>query len=204
MMVTRHLAWFNVQTGAYIGEWQGLVPTPLLPPSLIGDARLMVLNEWLQQVQRVITPSGSPYPVTWQSWDLDAWDDCPDGGAVCLDVTMYQWPVGDFVWAQFDDVDRRLDFREMRKYLEITTSTLMLDANHASPRPVRSTPDKAVIDITGTPLGQLHGRLFGRLVKRDGTVRLEGHPHIGVQRVLEAARVDLTPVREATKEMVHR
>ena len=166
----RHLAWYGVETGAYIGEWQGHVPAPLVPPTLIGEARMMLLNEWTQQMQARITPSGSPYPMTAQAWDLDAWDDCPDGGAVCLDVTMYNWPVGDFVWSVFDGVDRLLDFREMRAYLELTPATATLDVSLHSPRPVRATPQKLVADVTGTPLEPWIDRLHGRLARRDGRI----------------------------------
>ena len=194
----RHLVWFDVGTGAWIGEWCGRVPAPVIPAALIGDARLLLVNEWLQQTQRLITPSGSPYQVRAQAWDLDAWDDCPTGGAVCLDVTMYGWPVGDFVWAQFDGVDRILDFRESRRYLQLTPATLTLDANTESARPVRSLPEKCVLDITGTPLEPFYGRLFGRVVRRGGALALEGGPPDAgcsplVQHALEAARVDLEP-----------
>ena len=151
-MQERHFAWFIVETGAYIGEWQGRVPAPVVPQHLIGDARLMVLNEWQQQIQRGITPFASAWPTTAQAWNLDAWDDCPPGGAVCLDVTMYCWPVGDFQWAVFDGVDRLIDFREMRAYLEVTPQTAMRDASVRSPRQVFSTPQKLVVDVTGTPL----------------------------------------------------
>ena len=173
VMVGRHFAWFNVESGAWIGEWLGTVPAPSVPPSLIGDARLMLLNEWQQQVQRMITPSGSPYVMCEQVWDLDAWDNCPDSGAVCLDVTLYQWPVGDFYYAIFDGVDRILDFREMRTFLQMTPARATLDAHTKSPRPVRSTPTKLVVDITGTPLEPWVDRLDGQFVKRDGRIVFE-------------------------------
>ena len=133
----------------------------------------MLLNEWTQQTQSRITPNGSPYPMTAQAWDLDAWDDCPPGGAVCLDVTMYGWPVGDFFWALFDGVDRLLDFREQRAYLELTPTTAILDASVRSTRPMRSTPHKLVADVTGTPLEPWIDRLHGRLVRRGGRIMFE-------------------------------
>ena len=110
-MVSRHFAWFRVDTGGWIGEWAGQVPAPRIQPSLVGNARIAVLNEWTQQIQRGITPFGSAYQTDAKAWNLDAWDDCPPGGAVCLDVTLYHWPVGDFQWACFDGVDRVTDFR---------------------------------------------------------------------------------------------
>ena len=173
MMVERHFVWFTVHTGGWIGEWQGKVPAPIIPPALVGDARLSLLNEWLHQTQRGITPVASAYPMTAQAWNLDAWDDCPPGGAVCLDVTMYCWPVGDFYWAVFDGVDRLIDFREMRAYLQLTPATALLDASVRSPRPVRSTPQKLVADVTGTPLEPWIDRLHGRLVRRDGRIVFE-------------------------------
>lgn len=185
----RHLAWFRVDTGECLGEWSGRVPPPIIPHGLVGDARLGLLNEWLQQVQRVITPSGSPYEMQAQTWDLDAWDDCPDGGAVCLDVTMYGWPVGDFVWAVFDGVDRLLDFRETRTYIQMTPALATIDANSRSHRPVRSTPIKLIADITGTPLEPFAGQLFGRFVRRDG--RLVFEPSAG-SRLPEAVVLSIT------------
>ena len=59
-MGTRHLVWFRVETGGWLGEWYGALPAPQVPPPLIGDARLMFLNACLQQAQRAISPFGSP------------------------------------------------------------------------------------------------------------------------------------------------
>lgn len=206
-MMTRHFAWFRVEDGRWIGEWAGRVPAPVVPPSLMGDARLMVLNEWLQQVQRGITPFASAYETTAQAWDLDAWDDCPPGGAICLDVTMYTWPVGDFQWSVFDGVDQLLDFREMRAYLELTPATAMLDASVRSPRPIRSTAQKLVADVTGTRLEPWIDQLHGRLVRRDGRIVFEpfrpglpeavvrsitdGNPALALLRGLEREAVPL-------------
>jgi len=133
----------------------------------------MLLNEWTQQTQRGITPFASAYATTAQAWDLDAWDDCPPGGAVCLDVTMYGWPVGDFYWSVFDGVDRLIDFREMRAYLQLTPATATLDASLHSPRIARSTPQKFITDVTGTPLEPWIDQLHGRLVRRDGRIMFE-------------------------------
>lgn len=210
MCVVRHLAWFRVETGRWIGEWQGAVPAPVVPPSLIGDARRLVLNEWLQQTQRGITPFASAYSTMAQAWDLDAWDDCPPGGAVCLDVTMYCWPAGDFYWAVFDGVDRLLDFREMRAWLELTPALAMLDASVRSPRPVRSTPQKLVADVTGTPLEPWVDWLHGRLVRRDGRIVFEpvrpGLPEAVVLSLTDrnedlALLQDLDPARIPLKEI---
>lgn len=169
----RHFAWFRHESGQWLGEWAGLVPAPIVPPSVIGDWRLQLLNEWTQQVQRYITPNGSPYAMQEQAWDLDAWDDCPAGGAVCLDVTMYRWPFGDFFWALFDGVDRLIDFRHMRAYLQLTPATATFDASVHSARPVRSSPQKLVADVTGTLLEPWVDKIHGRLVRRDGRIVFE-------------------------------
>ena len=78
--------------------------------------------------------------------------------------------MGDFQWAVFDGVDRLLDFREMRAYLQLTPATATLDASVRSPRPVRSTPQKLVADVTGTPLEPWIDHLHGRPARRDGGI----------------------------------
>lgn len=171
-MVLRHFAWFTVDTGAWIGEWAGRLPTPVVPPALSGEARRLLLETWQHQAQSAITPAGAPYPTAAAVWDLDAWDTCPSGGAVCLDVTLYGWPVGDFRWAIFDSVDRLLDFRDQRTYVQVTPARAALDVVARSARPIRSTPEKLVIDLTGTSLEPLAGDLFGPLVRRDGRLLL--------------------------------
>lgn len=166
--VTRHLAWFAVETGTWIGEWCGTVPAPVVPPSVSGDARLLRLNAWLQELQSYITPDGSPYEMESQAWDLQRWDACPVGGAVCVDVTTHGWPVGDFRWATFNVVDRRLTFSESHLYLQVSTDTLQLDVNHTSGRPVQTTDTKLVADVTDTAFAPWHGQLFGRFVSKGG------------------------------------
>ena len=193
MTVERHFAWFRVEDGHWIGEWEGRVYAPTVPPTVIGDARLMLVNKWLQHTQRAITPSGSPYPMTAQAWDLDAWDDCPPGGAVCLDVTLYRWPVGDFQWACFDGTDRLLDFREMRAYLEVTPQTAMLDTSVHSPRQVFSTPQKFVADVTGTPLEPFVDQIRGRFVRRDGRIVFLPSPGCQVPEAIVQSLTDRNP-----------
>lgn len=173
MLTERHFAWFNIETGAWIGEWAGRVPAPTIPVGITGTARIELLNAWVQRTQRAITPGGSCYHTVATVWNLDAWDDCPMGGAVCLDVTMYRWPVGDFFWSVFDGVDRIIDFRESRAFLQLSTDTLRLDASVRSARPVRSTRTRQIGDITGTPLEPWMDRLFGQFAKRDGRLVFE-------------------------------
>ena len=192
-MVDRHFAWFRVDDGGWIGEWRGTVPAPVVPPAVIGDSRLMLLNTWTQQTQRGITPWASAYPTIAQAWNLDAWDDCPPGGAVCLDVTLYNWPVGDFQWACFDGVDRVLDFRELRTYLEITPQTAMLDASVRSPRQVFSTPQKLVADVTGTPLAPYVGHIYGRFARRDGRIVFLPGPGCSLPEAIVRSLTDGNP-----------
>lgn len=209
MMVIRHFAWFRQDNGRWIGEWCGRVPAPDVPLGLVGDARLTLVNAWLQEVQRGITPFASAHPMIEQAWDHDAWDDCPDGGAGCFDVTLYRWPVGDFIWAMFDGVDQLLDFRQMRTYIEVTPETAQLDVNAQSPRPIRSVLTKLIADITGTPLEPFAGRLFGRFCRRDGRIVFvptgagselpeavtlsltDQHPALGFVRALDPAALPL-------------
>ncbi len=169
-MVERHFAWFRLDGGRWLGEWAGHVPATVMPIGLIGNARLHVLNEWLQHVQRGISPCASRYEMRAQSWDVDGWENCPSGGAVCLDVTLYGWPVGDFRWAIFDGVDRFLDFRDMRTYLELSASTIQIDVTARSARPIRSTDTKRIADITGTVFESWIDRLRGQFIKRDGRI----------------------------------
>lgn len=168
MRVERHLAWFRLDTGYWLGEWRGAVPAPTVPPELLGEARLQFLNAWLQRVQQFITPAGAPWDTQASVWNEAAWDDCPPGGAVCLDVSMYGWPVGDFRWAVFDGVDRLLDFRDQRTYLQLRPATARIDAHGRSPRPIRSTPDAVMADVTGTPLEPVAGHLLGQWRRHDG------------------------------------
>lgn len=57
MRVYRHFAWFRRDTGRWIGEWAGYVPAPEIPSTLLGDARLMALNAWQQQIASMIGPT---------------------------------------------------------------------------------------------------------------------------------------------------
>lgn len=164
-MPFRHFAWFNAETGRWIGEWAGHVPAPRIAGRVTGERRHLLLNDWQQAVQRLITPAGSPYPAADEVWDERAYDDCPDGGAVCLDVTSFAWPVGDHIWHRFDAVSLGLVWGPDHRFIQIDVERMEVDVNSQSSRPVRSTPSKCVIDITGTPLEALHGHLFGRLTR---------------------------------------
>lgn len=166
----RHLAWFLLETGQCLGEWSGRLPFPTVPIAG-GEARTLALNAWLHEAQRLITPNGSPYPMTAQAWNLKAWDACLPGEAVCLDVTQYQWPVGDFVWSVFDGVDRLLDLRDMRIFLQVVPQTGIIDCYGESGRPMRDTPTKLIADVTGTEFEPWAQQILGgRFVRRDGRI----------------------------------
>lgn len=177
-LVFRHLAWFHTRTGVWIGEWAGRVPAPLVPSWAGPDARARALNRWLHATQTRITPAGcaDTYHAVDQVWSLDAWDDCGPGEAVCLDVTLFAWPVGDHRWHVWDDTDRRLLWPEVKLNIQITSARI--GANGSGSRPVMSSRDKLVIDITNTPAAAFHGQLFGQLRRDDnGRVVLQPGGH---------------------------
>ena len=164
----RHFAWFSLD-GHWLGEWCGTVPSP--PVRLlaqVGDARTLGLNAWLQEIQRMITPFASPYPADDEMWNESAWDTCEEGHAVCLDVTHIGWPVGDHYWHHWNALDQTLESPVNRLHLQVDRATRRLDANQTSSRPIRSTMDKAMLDVTGTPLAPFHGSLLGPVVRQDG------------------------------------
>src|SRR3990167_4046066 len=164
-----HLAWFNHEDGRWIGEWAGALPAPTIVPGLIGEARLLALNAWQQEHQRYITPDGSPFPMHDQLWDRNRWDECPAGGAVCLDVTRFAWPVGDHVWHVWDDHHQALDWPDDYRFIEVDTD-LKVIAHQQSHRPVRSAvPGQRVLLISGTSLEPFYDDLWGQFVQRDGT-----------------------------------
>lgn len=139
----RHFAFFSQTDGAYIREAAGDVPEPRIPAWVNGSIRLALLDRWATKVSQ------------------------PRPGEIGLDVTQFDYPLGDFAWSSFDLVDRRLDWVEPHYWIEGDIAERRLVANTASPRPIRSHDTRLVLDVTGTPLQQHHGHLFGA-VKRDG------------------------------------
>ena len=181
MRVFRHFAWFNqATTGLWIGEWAGHVPAPVVDETAKGDDRRLQLEAWQQQIQECITPFGGAVAIQLHrygalfdcegsQWDFDRWDACPNGGAVCLDVTQFGWPVGDHVWHVWNRTDRLLDWPDAswHRFIEIRMDTLDVVANQSSHRPIRdAVPGQRVFDITGTPLAEYHGMIWGRFVRR--------------------------------------
>ena len=194
-MTWRHLCWFRLDDGQWLGEWRGRLPSP--PTHLlaqVGDARMIGLNAWLQDAQRMITPEGSPYETNEHCWDLAAWDDCPNGGAVCVDVTKFHWPIGDQYFHRWDTVSAGIESSQVRKYIQVDRASREIDANQSSSRFVRPTEQKAILDITGTNLAQFHGDIHGTLTCGNGRWVLTGSPaHVaqGIQHALDDSAVDI-------------
>jgi hypothetical protein len=146
-MVIRHLAWFRRDTGQWLGEWKGELPEPHIPVEMVGNERERLMNDWLQlaQYQALL----GTYHMHESIFDKVAFDECPDGGAVCLDVTRFNWPVGDHMWHKWDDVGRFLDWGEEHTFIEVDTQTGCVVGRVTSHRPVRpSLPNRVMLDVT--------------------------------------------------------
>lgn len=127
MMVERHFAYFDGETGRCTREWQGPVPPPQIAPGLTSWARLLLLNAWATGVSQ------------------------PEAGEVALDVTHLQYPVGDFCWAHFDAIDFRLTFPEAHWLLEVDTATRQCAQLLQTARPARSHGTRVLFDVTAVP-----------------------------------------------------
>lgn len=136
----RHFAFFRQGSGECVREWKGAIADP--PPWVVRTGWRWLLNRWATHVSQ------------------------PQRGEVALDVTHIGWPVGDFCYCTFNEVDRLLDWGPARHYIEVREDTLEIVANQESHRPIRSAvPGQLVIDITGTALEQHYGHIFGRFVR---------------------------------------
>jgi hypothetical protein len=195
VVLIRHLAWFRIDDGQWLGEWRGdLAPPPVHLLMQGGESRAIGLNAWLHEIQRLISPTGSPYACGEQAWDQGAWDDCPAGGAVCLDVTKFGWPVGDQRCHVWDTVEAGIDYPYMREFIQIDRESRQIDANQSSSRFIRPTEQKAILDITGTELALFHRSIAGTLTREHGRWVLTGAPpHVadGIQHALDAGDIDI-------------
>ena len=166
-----HLVWFHDRHGHWLAEWAGYVPEPS------GGS---FDNEWLHHVQADISPDLTIAAEI----DADAWDACKAGGAVCLEVSKFAWPVGDQRYHRWNRLHRMIDWPDVsvHKYIEVDTQKRNIIANQSSHRPIRDAViNQRILDITGTPLARLHGSLWGsflwtgdrwRFVPRDPDGRL--------------------------------
>jgi hypothetical protein len=214
MAIQVHLAWFSRDDGGWIGEWRGRLPRPDLPAGLIGEARLLALNAWLHDQQRYIAPQASAHETIDQCWDRDRWDGCPSGGAVCLDVTRFAWPVGDHVWHRWDDRELALDWPESsgQRFIQVDDD-LRVGAHLHSHRPARSVPGRRMLRVAGSQLEPFWGDLWGRFERRgagwifvpsDG-LEASGRPLVSpaARSALAAADMfDLALLEQRDKELV--
>lgn len=184
-MIERHFAFFRQGTGEYVRDWRGPVPEPDIDPALVGEAREAVLNAWATDVSQ------------------------PRPGEIGLDVTAFEYEVGDFCWMVFRQPERLLDWPVTHRFIQIDRAALVIHVNCESPRPIRSNADTIVIDITGTALEQFYGHLFGQLVRHKDHWALEpmrdASAPTQTQRALEAARIDLDfeLVTASLRELAH-
>ena len=128
---------------------------------------------------------------------------CPGPCEIGIDVTDADtgenYQLGDFYWARFDEIGRRVIWPSPRRWLIVARDTLEVAANHESCRPVHSTATTIAIDITGTPLERLHGSMYGRFVKRGR--RLVFVPSGDASRMalaLQTRKPQRVPVRRKT------
>lgn len=133
----RHFAFFRQDTGEYIREIEIDAAMPYINPRLSKEIRQHILDSWATEISE------------------------PKENEIGLDVTQFDYPLGDFCWMVFDPVSRMLDWPNMHTFIEINRKTGMIFANVQSPRPVRSTENTLIIDITGTPFEQYYGKIFG-------------------------------------------
>lgn len=140
-MVERHFAFFRQRSGEYVREWKGPVQDP--PSWVVRLGWQSLLNRWATKVSR------------------------PRRGEIGIDVTHVAWPVGDFCYSRFDEINRLLEWGPPRRFIEIRLDTLEVVSNWESHRPVRdAVPGQHVIDITGTWLDPHFGRIWGQFVRQ--------------------------------------
>lgn len=201
MTTVLHLAWFDRRSGRWIGEWCGDVAAPMIQPSADAAEQRVA---WLQAIACAVSPTDPGQGVV----DRAAWEACPPGGAVALDVTTFGWPLGDHVWHVWDDLRRRLDWPESHTFVELRAAgeTWEIVANQQSHRPIRPTvPGQYVIDITGTPAAAHYGHLWGRFVRRGDGWQFEPAEQMArslpapARAALAAAPIDLELVTQITE-----
>lgn len=147
----RHVVYFaqggtSTHGGDWLREATGWVEAPAIQDTVFGDARIRRMNLW---ATRVFAPAS---------------------GEVCLDVTDVDtgddYQVGDFVWARFDAVGRRVVWPEPHVFLQFTPDG-RAKAVARSARPVYSTTDTLVYDVTGTVFAPVAQSVLGLRLSLD-------------------------------------
>ena len=174
-----HFAYYRQRDGAYLYERLIPVAVPMRLALLPADRRPHVFNRWANRVAR------------------------PRWGEVAIDVSRFDYPIGDFVWSVLRfgaGIEGRplLDFPEERTFVQIEKQTGQLVAWTKAPRPVRSTADRWVIDVTGLAWEAAYG-VFGRFVETGGRVAFL--PELGRPALPEAA-AELNPCELTTDRVV--
>jgi hypothetical protein len=173
--VLRHLLWKHRTNQDYLGEWKGLVPPPEISPRLIGDARKVALNDWLDWVIR----NFDACLLIDEDWDLDKWNACPNGMAVCLDVTDFNWPIGDHIWHTWNDTSHALDWPQMHYFFEVKEldkDHLQIVSKQETHRPLRDAVEgQQCFHISDTPLEPFRHQLAGTFVRKNGVWQLDPH-----------------------------
>lgn len=172
----RHFAWFRRDTGRCMLEWAGYVERPDVD-QFSGD-REHALKVWQDHVTQHLAEEHRI-----ESWVSPRYD--PLDGDVfyaCVDVTRFQWPVGDHRWHYWDDIDHRLDWpaASVRRFMEVRIDEPDIDVVPivgvlATHRPLRdAVPGQRAFMLSGTPLEALMPRLPGmRFVRRGNRWTLE-------------------------------
>jgi len=139
----RHFAYFRQADGSYLREQLVDVAGP---PS------------WWARV-----------PAALRDWLFTRWSHLlarPAAGEVAIDVTQFDYPLGDFCWSvlRFGDGDNGkplLDFPNERTFMQLDRRTAEVVGWWQSSRPCRSDAERLIIDVTGTPWESVYGA-FGQ------------------------------------------
>lgn len=148
-MARRHFAYFAQADGSYLREQ--LADGPAAPAWYAWMApalRRQLVQRWAHRLAR------------------------PARGEVAIDVSSFDYPLGDFRWAvlRFGDGDGGrplLDFPVVRTFMQIDRVSSQLVGWARSSRPIRSTANRVVLDVTGTTWEAVYG-VFGQFGRMPG------------------------------------
>lgn len=138
----RHFAYYRQDDGAYLAEQLAPVNVPAEFAALPESVRALAIDRWANAIA------------------------CPAPGVVALDVTRFDYPLGDFCWSvlRFGDGENGrplLDWPHMHTFVQLDRFDARIVAWNQSPRPVRSTADRLILDVTGTAWAAAYGT-FGQ------------------------------------------